>query len=197
MQELIVADIIPPTNVQRVHPGGFFWTVQRADRLNHVMSFVAQTRRLAVVASAVNVAEEFAERLTLSGVPIHQATDVNNSLAYDAFKKSDGGTLVTTAEFVIAHGPLPVSMTVHLRASSSVRDYTKRLEALPSSVHLTFIVPEDEKRAKSLRSHFEQDHGHGQANDISLVDLIDLTDSKSVAMVSTARRRFPLGRHDT
>lgn len=192
-----MADVNPPINVQRVHPGGFFWTVERVDRLNHVVNFVAQTRRLAVVANAVSVAEEYAERLTLSGVPIYQATDINSTVSCDAFKATDGGTLVTTAEFVVAHGPLPVSMTIHLRAASSVRDYTKRLAALPASVHLTFVVPEDEKRARSLCSHFEHDHGHGRTQDVSLVDLIDLTDSNSVAMVSSARRRFPLSRNDT
>jgi len=190
----IVADSSPLTTVQRVHPGGFFWNLQRGDRLANVVNLVARTSRLIVVASSARDAEEYSERLTLSGVPVVQAVDVATETPLRTYLSSDPATLVATHEYAVAHGPIPSAIAIHLRAALSVRDYAKRLEALPAAVHLTFVVPEDGKRARSLLSHFEHDHGHGGPADVDVDEVIDLTDSDALAMVSHARRRFPLGR---
>ncbi len=180
--------------MQQVHPGGFFWTVQRGDRLGHVVSFVAQTERLALIANSVRDAEEYAERLTLSGVPVHLAIDPSSNAPAASFQADPASTLIATHEYVLQQRPISAGMTIHLRTALSVRDYAKRLEALTSAVHLSFVVPEDDKRAKSLRSHFHHDQGHGDAGDATIDQLIDLTGSDAVAMVTSARRRFPLGR---
>lgn len=189
-----MAETTPPISVQRVHPGGFFWTVPRGDRLSHVVSFVAQTPSVAVIANSVRDAAEYAERLTLSGVPVHLATDPSSNAAVRSFEVDPGSTLVATHEYVMAQGPVRSAMTIHLRTALSVRDYGKRLASLPSAVHLSFVVPEDDKRARSLLSHFEHDQGHGVADDATFDQVVDLTGTEEVAMISSARRRFPLGR---
>jgi hypothetical protein len=182
------------TTVQRVHPGGFFWNLERSDRLAHLVRLAAQTQKLAIVTNTVREAEEFAERLTLSGVPVHLASDVNNPSVIRQYQDDRVSTLVTTHEYALNFGPVPAPMIVHLRTALSVRDYSKRLDAMPSAVHLSFVVPEDHKRATSLISHFGLDHGHSAPAIVSLGDIIDLTDSNEIAMVSHARRRFPPGR---
>lgn len=189
-----MAEQSPPIFVQRVHPGGFFWTVSRGDRLSHVVSFAAQTQRLALIANSERDAGEYAQRLTLSGVPVHLGTDASSGAAVKSFYADGSSTLVATHEYAVTQGPVRASMTIHLRTALSVRDYAKRLDALASAVHLSFVVPEDEKRAKSLLSHFEHDQGHGSADAATVDQLIDLTATDEVAMVSNVRRRFPLGR---
>ena len=186
----------PPSAVHQVHPGGFFWNIERSERAPQLMRFVAQTTKLAVVANTVREAEKFAERLTLSGVPVVLATDAAKPEGLTGYCNEDEGpcVLIATHDVALSHGPMPSPMTVHLRSALSVRDYTKRLDALQSPVHLSFVVPEDQKRAASLLSHFGNDHGHGTPNKVHLGEVIDLTDGNVAAMVSHARRRFPLGR---
>lgn len=184
----------PSSTVQRVHPGGFFWPVERPDRVTHLVRFAAQTQKLAIVTNTAREADEYAERLTLSGVPVLSATDVSSLGSLSSYREDATSVLVATHEVVLGQGPTPAPMVVHLRTALSVRDYTKRLDAMPSSVHLSFVIPEDQKRATSLLSHFGNDHGHGEPNAVPLGDVIDLTDGQDVAMVSHARRRFPLGR---
>ncbi len=184
----------PSSTVHRVHPGGFFWNVERAERAAHLVRFAAQTDKLAVVANTAREAVDYAERLTLSGVPVLTAVDVSSPSALSAYHDDSTNVLVTTHEVLLAHGPTTAPMTVHLRSALSVRDYTKRLDAVQSPVHLSFVIPEDQKRAASLLSHFGNDHGHGEPNAVPLGDVIDLTDGNEIAMVSHARRRFPLGR---
>lgn len=158
------------------------------------MSFVAQSPRLALIANSVRDAQEYAERLTLSGVPVHLAIDPTESATAKSFEGDEPSTLIATHDYLMAQGPVSAPMTIHLRTALSVRDYAKRLQASASAVHLSFVVPEDEKRALSLLSHFEHDQGHGGPNDATIDHLIDLTATNEVAMVSNGRRRFPLGR---
>lgn len=184
----------PSTTLQKVHPGGFFWKVERGQRLTNVVRLAAHTQKLVIITNTVREAENFGERLTLSGVPVHVAVDPLSSSAIDGYRADVLSTLVATQEYLVAHEPTAATMVVHVRAALSVRDYTKRLYAVPSSVHLSFIVPEDERRALSLSSHFRNDHGHGKPSSVDIEQVIDLTDSDVPAMVSHARRRFPLGR---
>ena len=162
----------PPTHVQRVHPGGFFWTVQRADRLAHIARFVAQTRQLAIIASSDAEVSSHAERLKLSGVPVHQAMSDSPSSVLETYLAEPATTLIAPHEYLVENGPVPVPMAVHLRAARSVRQYAKRLDALPAAVHLTFVIPEDDQRASSLQAHFEHDEGHGGPSDVTVTDVI-------------------------
>jgi len=179
--------------LQKVHPGGFFWNVARADRDQVVLRLATETKKLAIVAHSEPAAKSFAERLTLSGLPVFCATDSSRSDAL-ADEISHGTiTLVTTHDFVMSHGPIRVPLAVHLQAPRSVRVYARRLEAVPAAVHITFVTPDDVARAEALTSYLRNDRGHEQSDEISLGEVIDLTESGSTAAasVSTTRRRFP------
>lgn len=180
--------------LQNVHPGGFFWRVARADRETQLLRFVAEAGKLAIIANTASEANEFAERLTLSGVPVVVATNPANEAAVRSFVDDGLSTLVATQEYLLANAPAPASMVVHLRTSPSVRDYARRLDAAPSSVHLTFVVPEDERRAMSLLSHLGDDLGNGSPDHVDIDHIIDLTTTDDLAMMAHARRRFPLHR---
>lgn len=179
--------------LQNVHPGGFFWRIARSDRETQLLRFVAEAGKLAVIANTAREANEFAERLTLSGVPVLVATNPANETAVRSFVDDGVSTLVATQEYLLANARVPASMVVHLRTSPSVRDYARRLDAAPSSVHLTFVVPEDERRAMSLLSHLG-DTGNGTPDHVDIDHVIDLTTNDDLATMAHARRRFPLHR---
>lgn len=178
--------------LKNVHPGGYFWHVSRSDREGHLLRLVSETGRIVLVTNSAREANDFAERLTLSGVPVLVATDVANENAARSFTEDRVSTLVATQEYVLAHGPLEAPTAVHLRTTPSVRDYSRRIEAVRAPVHVTFVVPEDERRVVSLLSHLEGDSGHGRPDDVEFSDVLDLTNTDEVAMVANARRRFPL-----
>lgn len=178
--------------LKNVHPGGYFWHVSRSEREGHLLRFVSEVGRIVLVTNSVSEANDFAERLTLSGVPILVATDVSNDAAGRAFSEDKVSTLVATQEYVLAQGPFSAPTAVHLRTSPSVRDYTRRIGAVQAPVHITFVVPEDERRVVSLLSHLEGDGGHGTPGETPIDEVLDLTKTDEMAMVSTARRRFPL-----
>ncbi len=182
----------PTMTLKNVHPGGYFWHVSRAEREGHLLHFVSETGRLVLVTNSVREANDFAERLTLSGVPVLVATDVANASAARSFAHGRVNTLVATQEYVLAHGPIDAPLAVHLRTSPSVRDYARRIEAVRAPVHVTFVVPEDERRVVSLLSHLEADSGHGRPDDVEFAKVLDLTSTTEMAMVANARRRFPL-----
>ncbi|MFT7473092.1 MAG: hypothetical protein ACI81L_000003 [Verrucomicrobiales bacterium] len=191
---MTLAEIPFSTTLQNVHPGGFFWNLERSERATQLVRFASLTKKLVIISNVAREANDYAERLRLSGVPVHVATDPASDAAVEAFRGHDVSALVATHEYVLAQGPTPAPMVVHLRTAASVRDYTRRLDAVPSAVHLSFVVAEDAKRAASLISHFGFDHGHGEPGDVRLDDVIDLTDTNAIATVGHARRRFPLGR---
>jgi len=180
--------------LQNVHPGGFFWHVARSDREIHLLRFVAEAGKLAVITNTAREAHDFAERLTLSGVPVLVATNPANHGAVRSFVDDGLSTFVATQEYLLANGPAPASMVVHLRTCPSVRDYARRLVAAPSSVHLTFVVPEDERRAMSLLSHLGDDAANGTPDQVGIDHVIDLTSTDDLAVMAHARRRFPLHR---
>jgi len=178
--------------LKNVHPGGYFWHVSRAEREGHLLRFLSEMGRIALVTNSAREANEFAERLTLCGVPVLVATEMANASASRAFTQDQVSTLVATQEYVLANGPVDARMAVHLRTSPSVRDYARRVAAVRAPVHLTFVVPEDERRVVSLLSHLEGDSGHGRRDDIEFSEVLDLTRADEMANIASARRRFPL-----
>lgn len=178
--------------MKNVHPGGYFWHVARSDREGHLLRFVRETGRIVLVTNSPREANDFAERLTLSGVPVLVATDVANEVAAESFATDGVSSLVATHDYVLAHGPLEAPTAVHLRTSPSVRDYSRRIEAVLAPVHVTFVVPEDERRVTSLLSHLMSDSGHGLPDNVEFDQVLDLTNTDEMAIVANARRRFPL-----
>lgn len=178
--------------LKNVHPGGYFWHVSRADREGHLLRLVREAGRIVLVTNSVREANDFAERLTLSGVPVLVATDVANQAAARTFENDAVSSLVATHDYVLTNGPVAAPTAVHLRTTPSVRDYTRRIEAVRSPVHVTFVVPEDERRVGSLLSHLEGDSGHGCADVVDFDEVVDLTQASEMAMVASGRRRFPL-----
>lgn len=178
--------------LQRVHPGGFFWTISRAEREPMLLRLAAEAKRLSVIASSTREASGYAERLTLSGVPVLTATDPTRSQSADTFLDDRVSTLVTTDDYIAVHGPIRVPMAVHLRVCPSVRAYARRLDAVPSAVHVTFVLPEDAVRAQALQAYLKNDRGHPDVEDVEFEDVIDLTDTSTPAAMTTGRRRFPL-----
>lgn len=189
---MAVAEHHSKMTLRRTHPGGFFLNLPRGDRDQVVLQLASEAKQLAVIASTDAEAKSFAERLTLSGLPVFLATDtVRNDTLAEVI--GDGvSTLVSTHDFVVGRGPIRVPMAIHLRVPRSVREYSRRLEAVPSSAHITFVIPDDEGRADSLQSYLRNDRGHGHEVQVSLTDVIDLTDSATTASVPNVRRRFPL-----
>lgn len=178
--------------LKNVHPGGYFWHVARGDREGHLLRFVSELGRIILVTNSVSEAQDFAGRLTLSGVPVLLATDVSNDAPARTFSDDGVSTLVATQEYLLAHAPFTAPTAVHLRTSPSVRDYGRRVGAVQAPVHVTFVVPEDERRVVSLLSHLEGDSGHGRPADTEISDVLDLTGTSEMAMVASTRRRFPL-----
>ena len=189
-----LAENSPPTTLDRVHPGGFFRAIQRGELVPQLQAFIAQSRNLAIIDGTDLKLTEICNRLRLSGVPIYEALEATSSSVMDSFLADGDGTLVANHGYVVEHGPIPVNMAIHLRPSRSVRQYAKLLEALPSAVHLTFVVPEDRKRALSLQSHFEHDQGFGEPAEVTLTEVIDLTEDGPMAALANQRRRFVLRR---
>jgi hypothetical protein len=176
----------------QVHPGGYFWHVHRAAREAHLLRLVSETGRLVLITNSAREAIDFSERLTLSGVPVLVAIDTTNVAVVDAFNDDQVSTLIATQEYVIANGPIEARLVVHLRTSPSVRDYERRIGAALAPVHVTFIVPEDERRVVSLLSHLKADTGHGEPTDVEFEDVVDLRSADDFAMVAHARRRIRL-----
>ena len=178
--------------LRNVHPGGFFWDISRADRDGILRQLAMEVGRLAVITRSDQEADALAERLTLSGLPVYVATDVSRAATVDTFNSDAVSTLVASHDFVMRHGPVRAPLAVHSRVSSSVREYSRRLEAVQSAVHVTLVTPEDAHKASSLSSFLVKDRGHDEVIDITLSDVIDLTELDGPAATARTRRRFPL-----
>lgn len=193
-----LADSVTNMTLENIHPGGYFWKVARSDRDQLVRRLATRGRRLAIVAHSGLEAKGFAERLTLSGLPVLLATDGTRAEVIEAEKDDCTSMIVTTHEFAVDHGPIPVSLAIHLRSASSIRDYSRRIDALPAAVHITFVTPEEESRAATLLSGLAKDRRDDNVIDVTLDDVIDLTDSESEAIASIAspRRRTRASRRN-
>lgn len=178
--------------MQNIHPGGFLWYVSRAERSAVVLRLASAVNRLGVIVANPTEATAFAERLTLSGVPVLEATDVSRPDISESFRSDSVAALVTTDEYLEAHGPIRSPLAVHLRVPKTIRSYAGRLSSMPAAAHITFTVPEDTHRADALKSYLSNDRGHEALDDIDLREVVDLTNGAAVAEMSMGRRRFPL-----
>lgn len=187
---MTVADTPFISPIQRAHPGGFFWTVNRARRIQAILDVAGRVKKLVVIAGSESEACDVSERLTLLGLPVLLASKPRHSYRSARFEASARSAIVTTSEFASQNGPVQAPITIHLRPPFSSRNYVKRLRSSVSAVHLTFVIPEDEQRASTLRSALSPDLD-GLSNDvIDLDDVIDLTTADHVASIEPARRRF-------
>lgn len=184
------ADFTVEAQIKRAHRGGFFWTVDRSLRMKAILEVASTIPRFVVLAGSESEARDVSQRLTLRGVPVLLASNPDNPRLATSFEQSAATTFVTTADYVVKHGPISSPLTVHLRPPFSVRSYIKRLNCSRSAVHVTFVTPEDEQRADELRSSLSPESGPLAKSEIDLVKVLDLTSSGRVAGVDTPRRRF-------
>lgn len=189
-----LADSVSKMTLENVHPGGYFWKIARGDRDQMLLRLASASRRLVIVAHSTPEAEKYAERLTLSGLPVLLADGAERNSALEAELENLSGTVVTTQDFAIAQGPIPAAVAVHLRATCSLRSYARRLDAVPAAVHVTFVAPDETSRAQSLLSSLRKERGGAEIIDVTLEEVIDLTESQpdALAEITSQRRRFPL-----
>ena len=185
-----LADSVTNMTLENLHPGGYFWKVARSDRDQVVRRLSTRRRRIAVIAHSELEAASFAERLTLSGLPVVLAADPSRAELVEGQRESRPCTIVTTSEFAVEHGPVPVSLALHLRAASSLRNYGRRVDAVPAAVHITFVTPEDQSRADALLVGLRKERDD-DIIDVMLEEVIYLTDgdSQSIASIAVGRRR--------
>lgn len=186
---LLDSSFISP--IEQAHPGGFFLSLERSRRIHTILSLASKLKGIVVIAGSDGEAESISERLTLRGVPVLLASSPD---AAEALSALDSATtaLVTTANFIEENGPVQAPLTVHLRPPFSPRSYAKRLRCSLSAVHVTFVTPEDQQRARQLRMALSSnsDQAQVEANDLS--DLVDLSKSCEAAVVEQPRRRFTI-----
>ncbi|MGI9606698.1 MAG: hypothetical protein ACR2P0_11225 [Acidimicrobiales bacterium] len=180
--------------LQHVHPGGFFWQTSRSDRELRVRDLAAKAGRLAVITKSAEQANEVAERLTLSGLPVLLATDVDRRGAADSFVADGVSSLVATHEYVLEHGPLPAAAAVHTRLVTSLRQYVRRLSSVPAPVHISFVVPEDIQAARAMVPLLSDDAVIDLDADHTLESVLGERPLAEVAAVVNSRRRFLLTR---
>lgn len=180
-----------------VHHGGFFWAIDRVAREEAILRLAAEVDQPVVITASDDSARDLGHRLGLSGLPVLVGTgeidDGDSREVADAFATDSVSTLVASDSFLHRHGPVRSPLTVQMRVAATARDYNRRLHESVSPVHLTFVVPEDERHASSLIAHVgdAQRPVHTGADAIETV--LDLTDGTDAAMART-RRRFPLQR---
>lgn len=191
---MALADTELKMTLQKVHPGGYFWNVARGDRDQLVLRLATEAKQLVVIAHSTAAAKHFAQRLTLSGLPVFVAVDPSRKELVKAELSKRTNTVVTTSEYVLKHGPIEMPLAIHLRAAQTARVYARMVEAVLAKVHITFITAEDLTRAASLVAQLRSGGKDGDVPDISLEDVIDLTDGAASenAAVANFRRRFPL-----
>ena len=176
--------------IQRAHSGGYFWTVNRARRINAILDVASSVQKLVIIAGSQGEARDLSERLTLRGLPTLLAASSGTRHSLATFEAATRSALVTTAEYVQRFGPVGAPITIHLRLPFSARNYVRRLRSSLSAVHLSFVTPEDEPRASTLRSALCPDHDSSADEGVDLEEVIDLTAGQSVAVVEPGRRRF-------
>ncbi len=179
--------------LRRVHPGGFFWTVDRADRDSWIVRIAGATGKLVVVASSESSAGRLAERMTLSGVPVLLAVGPKTD-PIDTYAADDVSSLVTTVEALESHGAVTAPIAVHTKVAESMRDYTRRVDLVIAPVHVSFVHPETSATADSVAVQLIDDGEVAveiEAEPLAAV----LEDAHSDSAVTLAgRRRFLLGR---
>lgn len=176
--------------IQRAHRGGFFWTVNRSRRIQAILEVAGRVKKLVIIAGSESEAIDVSERLTLRGLPVVLAVGSAAKGGQRSFDNDSTTALITTADCAQKLGPIESPMTIHLRPPISVRSYVKRLKSSVSAVHVTFVTPEDERRAGALRSVLSPDLDPSGDEGIELSNVLDLTKSSVAAGVEAGRRRF-------
>ena len=187
---MTLADSPLRSPIQRAHHGGFFWSVNRSRRIQAILEVAGRVQKLVVIAGSESEAVDISERLTLRGLPVLLAVGPHAQVGHRSFASGAKSALITTAECAQKNGPVEAPMTIHLRPPISVRSYVKRLKCLVSAVHITFVTPEDERRAGALRSVLSPDLDPAGDEGIELANVLDLTKSSGAARVDAGRRRF-------
>lgn len=169
--------------------------MERGGRATALRRLASEVGKLVLVARTAAEAGVLAERLTLSGLPIRLATDLAEASAAEAFPVDGVASLVATHDYIIDAGPISAGVVVHTRPPRTARLYLRRLSAIQAPVHITLVLPEDEKAAQSL---FPQISGSVSDTDPDpdepFAEVLDLTRINEPARVSNSRRRFPLPR---
>ncbi len=170
--------------------GGYLARVSRADRASSLQSLIASAGPVVAIAPTRREAEDLGERLRLSGVPVSVATSTSVSPQDIDFGTGRPTSLVASQEWILAAGPIEADVVVHTRLCRGSRDYARRLRAVQSPVHVSFVVAEDERLLSQL--------GAGDTagvNDIDLREVIaSSTDAPVVPPAPAPRRRFPISR---
>lgn len=180
-------------NLRHVHPGGFFWSVERVERDDALRRIATVVGRMVVFSPNAQSAERRAERLRLAGVPVLVATDTQGGDAIGQYLTDGTSSLVTTGEHLRGHDPIPAPVAVHTRVAPSLRIYARRLELAEAPVHISLIVPEDETLADDLISLL------GEVTPIEadpadpLAAILERCAEDESARIAS-RRRFPLTR---
>jgi hypothetical protein len=179
-------------NLQHVHPGGYFQRVARGQRETVILQAALSVGQLVVIARSDATAREIAERLSLSGMPtiVGQADDRGEAVR--SFATDGVSTLVASHDYLADHGPVNAPMVIHSRMATSTRQYGRRLVTAKAPVHLTFVVPEDERSATSLVVQLSDDAVLDLNGELDLTDALMGVDTEEPANVNGSRRRFPL-----
>jgi len=179
--------------LRHVHPGGYFWALQRTERDATLLRIASARRKMVVLATSDGGAERLAERLTLSGVPVLLGTSRGRSDSLEVYRSDDVSALVTTRGHLEAHAPLAAPIVVHSRVAKSLRDYSRRRELAVSPTHLSLVLPEDEEIAEHLADQL----GSPEILDVDGGDalgvMLDHSENSDRATMAS-RRWFPLTR---
>ncbi len=181
-------------NVTPHSAGGYLCRVTRADRATALQTLVAAHGPIVAITPTRREAEDLGERLRLSGVPVMVMTDPNSVDTARSSIDGERSSVIATQEWVLRAAPLEANLVVHTRLCRGARDYARRLRAVQSPVHLSFVVPEDERAVEQL-SVDHPDPGHGETADIDLRSIVaEASDVVVAAPAISPRRRFPLAR---
>ena len=179
--------------VQQVHEGGYFWMLDRSERESSILRLATVVPQLVVITRTDAVSCDLGERLLLRGLPVVVGTAETGEMPLRAFRSDGVSTLVASDNYLSQLGHLEAGLVVHARIASSRKDYYRRLADVVSPVHITLVVPEDEKPARRLIHHLDKETVIDLTDDQAIDVLIDLTESTLPAS-ARSKRRFPLAR---
>ena len=182
------------TMLQHVHPGGYFQRIDRAAREAVILQAATSVRQIVVIARTDATARDIGERLALSGMPtiVGQADDRGDAVR--SFESDGVSTLVASHDYLTSNGPIEAPLVIHARMATTSRQYTRRLNSTRAPLHLTFVVPEDERAAETLVVQLSDDAVVSLDGDVDLTEVLDEHQHGEPATVAGQRRRFPLVR---
>ena len=178
---------------QRVHEGGYFWNLDRTERESSILRLATIVSQLVVITRTDAVSGVLGERLLLRGLPVVVGTAQTGEMPLRAYRSDGFSTLIASDNYLTQQGHVEAGLVVHARIALSPKEYYRRIEEVVSPVHITLVVPEDDKPARRLINHLDKDVVIDLSDDQAIDALIDLTDSTFPASART-KRRFPLVR---